>query len=48
MTLASNIPSDIEHNTVYKQLIPLRESQRDEIRDWWRGVAAQELNALGG
>jgi ppGpp synthetase/RelA/SpoT-type nucleotidyltranferase len=46
MTLASNISSDIEHNTVYKQLIPLEERQRDEIMDWWRGVSAQELNTL--
>jgi ppGpp synthetase/RelA/SpoT-type nucleotidyltranferase len=47
MTLASNISSDIEHNTVYKHLIPLEERQRDEIMDWWRGVSAQELNTLG-
>lgn len=47
MTLASNISSDIEHNTVYKQLIPLEERQLDEIMDWWRGVSAQELNTLG-
>jgi ppGpp synthetase/RelA/SpoT-type nucleotidyltranferase len=46
MTLSSNISSDIDHNTVYKQLIGLDESERMEVTDWWRGVVAKELNDL--
>ena len=46
MTLASNISSDIDHNTVYKQLIGLDDTERQQVTDWWRGVAAKELNDL--
>lgn len=46
MTLSSNVSSDIDHNTVYKQLIGLEAHERQQVTDWWRGVTAKELHDL--
>jgi ppGpp synthetase/RelA/SpoT-type nucleotidyltranferase len=45
-TLASSLAADINHNTVYKQILPTTEEQRRELIDRWHGVTKRETELL--
>jgi ppGpp synthetase/RelA/SpoT-type nucleotidyltranferase len=45
-TLAASVAADLNHNTVYKEIIPVTDQEAAELTERWRGSTAAEIEQL--